>query len=75
LTIAGEITLGSAIVSKPIGTSISIGASWFCFIYCFGITNAAVSTITGNIGSESGSIIGFELATVNGAFATNATYQ
>jgi hypothetical protein len=77
LTISGEITLGSAIVSKPIGTSAyTLGTlADFVLYTAFGtITNVAVSTIIGNIGSDSGSIIGFELATVNGAFATNATY-
>jgi hypothetical protein len=45
----------------------------FVLYTALGVTNVAVSTITGNIGSDSGSIIGFELATVNGAFATTYT--
>lgn len=77
LTISGAITLGAATVSKTIGTSAyPLGSLTDFVIYAAaaGVTNTAVSTITGNIGTNSGSLAGFESATVNGAFVTNTTY-
>jgi hypothetical protein len=77
LTISGAITFGPAVASLPIGTSpYPLGAldKFVLYTAAGDVTNTAVSTITGNIGTNLGTFVGFEAATVNGAFVTHTTY-
>ncbi|TDE26870.1 DUF3494 domain-containing protein [Flavobacterium ranwuense] len=77
LTISGAITFGPAVASIPIGTSpYPLGTldKFVLYTAAGDVTNTAVSTITGNIGTNSGTFVGFEIATVNGAFVTHTTY-
>jgi hypothetical protein len=77
LTIYGAITFGPAVATIPVGISPYILGSLTDFVLYTAsgdITNTAVSTISGNIGSNLGALVGFESATVYGAFVTNTTY-
>jgi len=77
LTVYGAITYGPAVASLPIGVSpYSLGALADFVLYTASgdITNAGISTITGNVGANLGAFVGFESATLNGAFVTSTTY-
>ena len=77
LTISGAITFGPAVASIPIGISPYILGTLTDFaLYTSSgdVTNTTLSTISGNIGTNLGTFVGFESATVNGAFVTNTTY-
>jgi hypothetical protein len=77
LAISGALTFGPAVASLPIGTSpYKLGTlSDFVLYTASGeVLNTSASMITGNIGTNTGTITGFESATVNGAFVTNTNY-
>ncbi|MFV8323899.1 ice-binding family protein [Flavobacterium sp. LS2R12] len=77
LTVSGAITFGPAVASIPAGIApYTLGTVTDFVLYTASgdITNTAVSTITGNVGTNLGTFVGFESATVNGAFVTNTTY-
>lgn len=72
-TIAGAITFGPATAIVPSGVSpINLGilSNFAIFTGAGAITNAAISNITGNIGSNMGLISGFEISIVNGTVYT-----
>jgi len=78
LTISGAITFGPAIATMPTGIAqytLGILTDFVLYTASGDITNTAVSTISGNIGSNLGVFVGFESATVNGAFVSNTTYS
>ena len=77
LTISGAITFGPDVMTIPTGISpFTLGTLTDFVLYTASgdIINTALSTITGNIGTSLGTFVGFESATVNGAFVTNTTY-
>ena len=77
LTISGAITFGPAVATIPVGIApYTLGTLTGFVLYTASgdITNTAVSTITGNIGTNLGTFLGFGSATVNGAFVSNTTY-
>ena len=77
LTISGAITFGPAVATIPVGIApYTLGTLTDFVLYTASgdITNTAVSTISGNIGSNLGVFVGFESTTVNGAFVSNTTY-
>ncbi|MFM9827033.1 ice-binding family protein [Flavobacterium sp.] len=77
LTISGAITFGPAVATIPVGISpymLGTLTDFVLFTASGDITNTSTSTITGNIGSNLGVFVGFESATVNGAFVSNTTY-
>jgi len=77
LTISGAITFGPAVATIPVGIApYTLGTLTDFVLYTASgdITNTAVSAISGNIGSNLGVFVGFETATVNGAFVSNTTY-
>jgi hypothetical protein len=68
-SIDGAVTLGPATVTKPQNCNlIDIGIldSFALFTSKGAVTNAAVSTITGDIGSNEGLISGFDSSSVDG---------
>lgn len=72
-TIAGAITFGPATAIVPTGASpINLGvlSNFAIFTGAGAVTNAAISTITGNIGTNLGAITGLEISTVNGTVYT-----
>ncbi len=72
-TIAGAITFGPATATVPSGTSpINLGVLSNFAIFTGGgaITNAAISNISGNIGTNLGAITGLESSIVNGVVYT-----
>ncbi|MFV8340733.1 ice-binding family protein [Flavobacterium sp. LB3P21] len=77
LTVSGAITFGPAVANIPAGIApYTLGTVTDFVLYTASgdITNTAVSTITGNVGTNLGTFVGFESATLNGAFVTNTTY-
>jgi hypothetical protein len=72
-TISGAITFGPATAIVPSGaSSINLGvlSNFALFTGAGAITNAAISTITGNIGTNLGAITGLEISIVNGTVYT-----
>jgi hypothetical protein len=72
-TIAGAITFGPATATIPSGISpINLGvlSNFAIFTGAGAITNAAISNITGNIGSNIGAITGLEISIVDGTVYT-----
>jgi hypothetical protein len=77
LTISGAITFGPAVASIPSGISpfeLGVLDKFALYTAAGNITNTTASIITGNVGTNLGAFVGFEPATVNGAFVTNTTY-
>ena len=77
LAISGELTFGPAVASLPIGTSpFELGtiADFVLYTASGEVLNTSASIITGNIGTNLGTITGFGSANVNGAFVTNTNY-
>jgi hypothetical protein len=77
LTISGAITFGPAVATSPVGIApYTLGTLTDFVLYTASgdITNTSSSTITGNIGTNLGTFVGFTSATVNGAFVSNTTY-
>jgi hypothetical protein len=77
LTISGAITFGPAVATIPVGIApytLGILKDFVLFTASGDITNTSTSTITGNIGTNLGTFVGFESATVNGAFVSTTTY-
>ena len=72
-TISGAITFGPATVVVPTGTSsINLGvlSNFALFTGAGAITNAAISNIKGNIGTNLGAVFGLEIANVDGTVYT-----
>jgi len=69
LTVTGAITCGPSTISLPIGVSpINLGAAanYAMFTGAGDITNTSVSTITGDIGTNLGALVGFGTSTHTG---------
>lgn len=76
LTILGAVTFGPGSAIIPTGISpINLGviASFVLYTNSGAVSNTAISTITGNIGTNLGVISGFETSAVDGDFYTNDT--
>ena len=75
-SMAGAITFGPSVANVPVGVSpITLGdlTNFALFTSNGAISNTAVSTITGNIGTNLGAVTGFEVSTVLGSIYTNTT--
>jgi hypothetical protein len=75
-TIAGAITFGPATAIVPTGASpINLGvlSNFAIFTSAGAITNAAISNIKGNIGTNLGAISGLEISIVDGSVYTPDT--
>lgn len=72
-TITGAITFGPATAVVPLGISpIDLGvlSNFAIFTGAGAITNAAISTIKGNIGTNIGAVTGLEISSVDGTVYT-----
>lgn len=77
LTISGAITFGPAVAAISVGIApYTLGTLTDFVLYTASgdITNTSSSTITGNIGTNLGTFLGFGSATVIGAYVSNTTY-
>ena len=73
LSISGAVAFGPGVGTIPTGTSmIDLGNATGVILFTSsgGIGNTGTSTITGNIGTHSGAITGFETSNIDGAFFT-----
>lgn len=76
LTILGAVTFGPGTAITPSGNSpfdLGVLSSFVLFTSSGDVSNTADSKINGNIGTNLGTITGFEVATVIGNFYTNTT--
>jgi hypothetical protein len=75
-TMYGALTFGPSIATVPLGISpinLRSLASFALFTSNGFVSNTADSSITGNIGTNIGEIIGFETAVVNGSVYTSSS--
>jgi hypothetical protein len=75
-SIAGALTFGPSIAKVPIGISpINLGnlSTFALFTSSGAVSNTADSTITGNIGTNLGTVTGLEISVVNGSIYTSST--
>ncbi|MFV5698461.1 ice-binding family protein [Flavobacterium sp. ZT3R17] len=73
---AGAIVIDTLIMTKTANSSYAdLGAlsSFAMFTSSGGVGNTGISNITGDIGTNSGAITGFETSSVNGTFITPTT--
>jgi hypothetical protein len=76
LSTAGAIVIDTSTITKTANSSYTdLGAlsSFAIFTSSGGIGNTGISNITGDIGTNSGAITGFETSSVNGNFITPTT--
>lgn len=76
LSTLGAVSIDSTLISRPLTTSvIAMGTlnTFALFTINGQVTNVGVSTVNGDIGTNSGTVVGFETAIVNGTIYTLGT--
>jgi hypothetical protein len=74
LSTLGAVSIDSTTISRPLTTSVitTLGLleTFALFTSDGQVTNVGVSTVNGDIGTNNGTVLGFETATVNGTIYT-----